>query len=134
MGHNKKTYLINAAFFIAGLLAAAIATWFVSAPDTTVSGERQIIPAAETSAFLDTLGNRDFTAIREAGSRLFREGATVAEADALLSPYAVNGFPPHSVYMLFARNAPDASQRILLTLDESGSVISFMAEETVVTE
>jgi hypothetical protein len=122
--------------FLLGFVMAMGAGWWWfgrnAAAPAPVAGDGPALRADELEGFFRTVAEGDYPAIKERGEALFRPGARVADADRLLAPYAVNSFPPYTVYALYTFNNPDLTRRVLLTLDEGDRVESFLAEEMAV--
>ena len=92
-------------------------------------------PAAERvdqtllTEFYQALADENFTAMKTTGEKTFIPGKKLPLSKVALASYEVNSEPPYLVYALYTNNTDDATQRVLLTLDDKDIVVSFMAEE-----
>ena len=137
-GGNK--YLgIMVAFIAAFVLAFALA-WAVFSAKTPppVAGPATAKPAEppartlsndDLKPFFAAVEARNFPDMDRLGYALFMPGTIIPDSKSVLADYATNSFPPHLVYAIFTRVAPDRVSRVILTMDESDTVVSFMAEE-----
>ena len=133
---NKRKYAGAILLFLLGFAVAMVAGWWWFGKNAAVPAQTApdgpVLRGDELESFFQTVAEGDYSAIKERGEALFHPGARVAEAERLLAPYAVNSFPPYTVYALYTFNNPDLTRRVLLTLDEQDRVESFLAEEMAV--
>ena len=118
--------------FLAFVLAFALA-WLIfrpTAPSESAMAAAVILPPDQVRDFLAAVGRNDFAAMRNFGERLFRPGAALGSAEADLTEYETNGFPPQRVFLFHSGNGEGNIRRVILTLDNSNRVLSFLAEET----
>lgn len=136
MQSSSRKYLAALALFVLGFaLALGVGWWwFGRPPEPPAAGARSdgVVREADMAAFLQAARKNDFQTLKDEGDRLFKPGVRVVDSAGLFSQYAVNSFPPYTVYALHTFNGPDITRRVLLTLDDKERVESFMAEEMTV--
>lgn len=136
MNGVKHGGIVAALCFVAGFAIAFPVAWilFTPAAQTDAAGPARVdaISAGEMKEFLRAAESGDFAVMRDHGDGIFREGKTIPNAGSLFARFEANSFPPYSVYAFFTSSDPDMTRRVILTLDDQGKVVSFMAEEMVV--
>lgn len=136
MTSKKRNYLGAALLFLLGFALALGAAWWWFGKDAVTTAQTvadgPVLREGELEGFFQAVDKSDYPAIKELGEALFVPGVRLADAARLLAPYAVNSFPPYSVYALYTFNNADLTRRVLLTLDDRDRVESFLAEEMAV--
>ena len=120
------------AFVFAFVLAFFLA-WLVfrpAAPEAGGAKAELVLPGERVRDFLSAVELGDFAAMRSLGEALFRPGAALGGAEAALIEYETNGLPPLRVFLFHSGSGDGSVRRVLLTLDASNRVSSFLAEET----
>lgn len=140
---NKNGVLIIG-FVVTFVVAFALA-WLLfgsgrgSAPQGQT--EEQEAPPARTLTpddlqdFLAAVEAADFNTMSRLGKRVFKKGDLIPNYESLFAEYALDGFPPFSVFGFYTVGTTEAVYRVILTVNsEDNSVESFMAEEMPVVQ
>ena len=89
---GKKGHLL--AFALAFALA-----WLIFRPAAPSESAAAVLPPDQVRDFLAAVGRDDFAAMRNLGERLFQPGVALGGAEADLTEYETNGFPPQRVFL-----------------------------------
>lgn len=139
---KKRGFSGTLLIFAAGFALAFLLAWmFFSRGERTKPApakeearvKARVLAKEDMAEFFKAVDNGDYPGMVRLGKELFQPGTIISDSRILLEHYAVDSYPPHQVYAFYTRIGTPNSYRVLLTMDESDQVVSFMAEETAIT-
>ena len=98
-------------------------------PATARTEPAVIIGADDVTPFLAAATAEKYSDMERLGARLFVAGAVIPDHATLFEGYAVNSYPSYQVYNFYSRTIEDRIFRVLLTVEDNGTIDSFLAEE-----
>lgn len=136
----KRNHLLLAGMFVLVFVLAFGLAWLLFRRDPVpppsaepAAPATRAVSADELGAFLRAVDDGDFEAMKRLGGEAFARGNLIAEGRDRLADYETSSYSPdHLVYALYHHSDPDRVYRVILTLNEEGRVVSFMAEDMAV--
>lgn len=95
----------------------------------TPAAPARTISRAELEPLLAAAGADDFASLEKIGGELFAVGNIVPDHKEVFSRYRVDGPPPYVIYAFMSGVVDGHVVRVMLTVDEAGAVVSYMAEK-----
>ena len=134
---QKTNYkLFGAGLLIAFALAFTLAWWLFSPPPPETPPPPppvRTLSAGDLGDFLRAVEQADYPRMSGLGNELFREGTIIPGSRELFAEYETTSYSPNAVVYAFHSGISDSStRRVLLTVGDNDSVLSFLAEEMAI--
>lgn len=137
MNKTWKKYIIMVVAFALGFAVALAIGRGSSRPTeqsavTTAPEQPGVVNPTGLAAFLAAAEKGDYPEMEKSGPELFAKGVEIPDAPERFKEYEANSYPPYTVYAFYSQGSNEHVRRVLLTLDGSNRVESFLAEEMAV--